>query len=295
LRPESTRVCADPHQLEQVVMNLAVNARDAMPEGGRLTIGTELREPDAGRGRPVVLTVRDTGTGMDEATSKRIFEPFFTTKESGRGTGLGLSMVQGIVEQSGGQIEIETGLGRGTTFRICLPSWERPAEPVNSPSAEVRTGATILVVDDQDDVRAYAVAALKAHGYEVLQAAGADEALEIFGREGGRIRLVLTDVVMPGSSGGELVAQWEKLRPGMPILFMSGYSDMPPGEAADTRRYLQKPFGAEELAGKVRMALEPVRPKPAKREPGQVLARILVADDEAGVRAFLTAVLEQAG
>ena len=269
--PEAPPVRADRTQLAQVVMNLAVNARDAMPEGGTLTLATGYRivsASDARRQRGLspgaysLLVVRDTGTGMDEATRSRIFEPFFTTKERGKGTGLGLSMVYGIVKQTGGYVQVETATGRGTAFTIHLP--------VAAPSAGVperrpqrrrtrgRGTETVLVVEDEDGVRAPVRRILVAHGYNVLEASDGAAALDIAERQAGKIDLLLTDVVMPGMNGGELAGRLRRLRTGIRVVFMSGYS----AEAVATHgvlspgsTFLQKPFSVEELLERLRDAL----------------------------------------
>jgi PAS domain S-box-containing protein len=296
LHAEGATVHADPHQLEQVVMNLAVNSRDAMPRGGKLLIETSCVERDkshtgphaeARPGRYVVLAVSDTGVGLDEETKSRIFEPFFTTKGVGKGTGLGLSMVQGIVAQSGGWVEVFSEKGNGTTFKIHLPALEEAAADAGRPEAvpALRGKETVLVVEDQAEVRKYAAAVLKEYGYRVIPVEDAREALLLFGRE--HIDLVLTDVVMPHVSGRELADRLEKLQPGVKVLFMSGYIDdviADQGVLREGAKFIQKPFSPEELAGKVRAVLGPA---PA--------FRILVADDEAGVRAFLRRVLEDGG
>jgi PAS domain S-box-containing protein len=288
---------ADPHQLEQVVMNLVVNARDAMPDGGKLLLETANVErdesytrshPEARVGRYVMLAVSDNGAGMDEETKNRIFEPFFTTKGAGQGTGLGLSMVQGIVAQSGGFINVHSEPGQGTSFKIYLPALAEAApddwRPAAVPAPEGKE--TVLVVEDQAEVRKYTVAALKEYGYRVIQAENAGEALLLCQRE--RVDLVLTDVVMPNVSGRQLADRLETLQPGIKVLFMSGYTDnviVHHGVLEGGAKFIQKPFSPEELAGKVRAVLSP--PAPA--------ARILVADDEAGVRGFLRKVLEEGG
>ena len=297
LHAKDGTIHADPHQLEQVVMNLAVNSRDAMPHGGKLLIDTAVVEwderhahshPEARVGRYVVLSVSDSGVGMDEETKSRIFEPFFTTKGMGKGTGLGLSMVQGIVAQSGGYIEVHSEKGTGTTFKIYLPVLTEGAADDWRPAAVPALGGkeTVLVVEDQAEVRKYAVAALKAKGYRAIPAENAGEALLIFERE--RVDLVLTDVVMPNVSGRELADRLEKLQPGIKVLFMSGYTDdviASRGILDEGARFIQKPFSPEELAGKVREVLDATAPA----------VRILVADDEASVRSFLRKVLEGSG
>jgi CheY-like chemotaxis protein len=297
LRAEGGTICADPHQLEQVVMNLVVNARDAMPGVGKLLVETANVEWDesytrshleARVGRYVMLAISDTGAGMDEETSNRIFEPFFTTKGVGKGTGLGLSMVQGIVTQSGGYVDVYSEKGKGTTFKIYLPAVAEEAADAERPAAVPAVGGkeTVLVVEDQTEVRKYAVAVLKGYGYRVIPAENAGEALLLCERE--RIDLVVTDVIMPNVSGRELAERLEKLQPGIKVLFMSGYTDTViehHGVLEDGAKFIQKPFSPEELAGKVRAVLAPT----------MRTSRILVADDEAGVRAFLRKVLEDGG
>jgi DNA-binding response OmpR family regulator/nitrogen-specific signal transduction histidine kinase len=299
LHAESGTVHADPHQLEQVIMNLVVNARDAMPGGGSLLIETAhverdesgtLSHPEAGAGRYVMLAVSDDGVGMDGETTNRIFEPFFTTKGVGKGTGLGLSMVQGIVAQSGGYINVYSEPGQGTSFKIYLPALAEAVADDWKPAAVPVLGGkeTVLVVEDQAEVRKFVVEVLNSYGYRVIQAENAGEALLLRGRERGRIDLVLTDVVMPNVSGRELAERLETLQPGIKVLFMSGYTGnvmQHHGVLKEGAAFIQKPFSPEELAGKVRAVLE--LPAPA--------ARILVADDEAGVRRFLRAVLEEGG
>jgi two-component system cell cycle sensor histidine kinase/response regulator CckA len=257
-------VHADPHQLEQVIMNLVVNARDAMPGGGRLLIETssvDLDRPQATPRRYAVLSVSDRGIGMDQETRRRIFEPFFTTKPVGQGTGLGLATVQGIVEQSGGHVSVFSEQGQGTTFKIYLPALG-PGPSSDEPSTLPALGGseTILVVEDRIGVRHYTEAALRSYGYKVLQAANAIEALAIAQRERGPIHLMLTDVVMPNIGGGELAQQLEKLRPGIRVIFMSGFSGNVPqvrDALAAPAKFIQKPFSPEELAEKVREVLGP--------------------------------------
>jgi hypothetical protein len=299
LHPEATTICADPHQLEQVLMNLAVNSRDAMPQGGKLSIETavvEWREdqplshPRAHPGSYVMLGVTDTGVGMNEETRQHIFEPFFTTKEVGKGTGLGLSMIQGIVEQSGGYIEVFSAPECGTTFRIYLPRVEDAPAEAGKPEAVPAIGGeqTVLVVEDQAEVRKYAAAALQAYGYRVIQAENAGAALLLceLGRE--RIDLVLTDVVMPNMSGRELADRLAKHWPGIKVLFMSGYTDdtiMQHGVLEEGAMFIQKPFSPDQLAMKVREVLVMSDQAP----------RLLVADDETAVRNLLRTVLENDG
>jgi PAS domain S-box-containing protein len=262
---------ADPGQLEQVVMNLVVNARDAMPDGGRVTIAT--READVGprraaalglsAGRYVELAVADTGAGMDAATRARIFEPFFTTKGLGKGTGLGLSTVYGIVAQSGGGIEVESAPGRGTTFRVLLPRHlaGRP-EPTDARAAptSARGCETVLVVEDEAAVRDIARRILQHAGYRVLTAGSPGEALRVAETRGAEIRLVVTDVVMPGMNGRELATRVGPLCPSAGVLFMSGYTD----ESIERHgvlgeNFLPKPFTARALCAKVRDVLDAPR------------------------------------
>jgi len=269
LHARGETIHVDPHQLEQVVMNLVVNARDAMPGAGRLlieTAGVERDEsfthshPAARVGRYVMLAVSDTGVGMDEETRNRIFEPFFTTKEVGKGTGLGLSTVQGIVAQSGGYVEVYSEKNNGTTFKIYLPSLAEEAADAARPPAPPAIGGkeTVLVVEDQADVRNYAVAALKGYGYRVIPVESAAEALKRCARE--PIDLVLTDVVMPRIGGKELANRLETLWPGVKVLFMSGYTDNVierHGVLEEGAAFIQKPFSPEQLARKVRAVLGP--------------------------------------
>jgi hypothetical protein len=299
LHPEATTIRADPHQLEQVLMNLVVNSRDAMPDGGKLLIETAVVEcgasdaplaPGAQVGSYVMLAVSDTGVGMNEETRRHIFEPFFTTKEVGKGTGLGLSMIQGIVEQSGGSIEVKSAPGCGTTFTIYLPRVEDAPSDRGKPGAVPPMGGkeNVLVVEDQPEVRKYAAAALQAYGYRVIQAENAGEALALCERESERIDLILTDVVMPNISGKELANRLEQRWPGIKVLFMSGYTDnaiMQNGVLEEGAEFIQKPFSPDQLATKVREVLA------ASGHP----ARILVADDEAEVRSILRRALQDGG
>jgi two-component system cell cycle sensor histidine kinase/response regulator CckA len=218
---EPAHVSADPSQLEQVIMNLALNARDAMPQGGTLTIETRHG------GRYIELKVSDTGVGIDEAVRQRIFEPFFTTKEKGKGTGLGLSTVFGIVAQSGGHIGVDSKKGQGTTFTVHLPQSERPIEqPGAQAEATPRSGSeTILLVEDDDTVRELTRTVLSRSGYRVLEAQNAGEALLISEQHAERIELLLTDVVMPRIDGRVLAERLLRMRPDMKVVFMSGYAD----------------------------------------------------------------------
>jgi hypothetical protein len=250
-RPLS-RVEADPTQIEQVIVNLVVNARDAMPAGGTLHIG--LTDVDAD-GPAVKLTVRDTGEGMAPEVVERAFEPFYSTKPKGEGTGLGLATVYGIVTQTGGSIEIDSAPGMGTTVEVLLPTTTAaPAEEdVPEPVVESNgTGETVLVVEDEDAVRKLVVRILKREGYSVLEAPDGAGALEEWERHRGDIDLVLTDVVMPGMSGKELA---ERL--GVEPVFMSGYTDdVMLRHGVEGLRLVQKPFDAQTLLGTIRGALD---------------------------------------
>jgi CheY-like chemotaxis protein len=268
LEPALGSVRADPGQLEQVLLNLALNARDAMPRGGTLSLETSvarLTEGSAAVARGVavrpgwyaVLAVSDTGHGMDRETLAHVFEPFFTTKGVGQGTGLGLATVYGIVKQSGGYIWAYSEPGQGTTIKIYLPvTEERDALTTTEHPAQPRaSGELVLVVEDEAAVRKIAARALTEAGYRVLEAESGERALELLGRNGNRPVLVLTDVVMPGMSGSELASAIERLVPGVPVLFTSGYTDgeivrrglLQPGAA-----FLAKPFSPEALVREVR-------------------------------------------
>jgi len=269
--PALGRVKVDPGQVEQVIMNLAVNARDAMPGGGQLTIETTNVEvgridadqhPSIDPGSYVMLEVRDTGCGMGADTQAHIFEPFFTTKGLGKGTGLGLSTVYGIVKQSGGSIGVSSALGQGTTFKIYLPRIEGVAErlePISTPNVPLRGSETILLVEDEEMVRGLAQAILALNGYTVLAAKSVTDALRFAQEELQPIHLLLTDTIMPGMNGPELAQQVLAMRPAMKVLFMSGYTDKvlssitawEPGTA-----FLQKPFTPQTLGDKVREILE---------------------------------------
>ena len=265
------KVKADPNQLEQVLMNLVVNARDAMPKGGKLTIETSnvhLSEEFADlhvsvpAGDYVMLAVSDSGCGMDAQTQARIFEPFFTTKEVGKGTGLGLATVYGIVKQSEGSIWVYSEVGRGTTFKIYLPSVEGQVTEVATAieNRELLRGAeTVLVVEDEEVVREMATEILRASGYHVLEAKHPNEALIMAAQFDGEIHLMLTDVVMPQMSGRDLAEQLAPLRPDMKVLYMSGYTDdaiVHHGVLEEGTAFIGKPFSIDALTRKLREILD---------------------------------------
>jgi PAS domain S-box-containing protein len=263
------QVKADPGQLEQVVMNLCLNARDAMLDGGLLRIETANVELDAEattrheprpRGRYVMLAVSDTGCGIDQANLSKIFEPFFTTKELGKGTGLGLAMAYGIVKQAGGHVRVESEPGHGTTFRIYLPRVDEAVTPaVREAPLPSRGWETILLVEDEGTLRQLAREILEEHGYVVLEAAGANQAIQIVRRHPGPIHLLFTDVVMPGMNGRALAEALAAERPGLPVLYTSGYTDdviAHSGALASGASFLEKPFSARALLEHVRAALD---------------------------------------
>ncbi len=299
LDPAASPIEADPHQVEQVLMNLVVNARDAMPSGGKITIevsNTVLDEAyarqrvDVNPGRYVMLVVSDTGTGMDPATQARAFEPFFTTKPVGKGTGLGLSTVYGIVKQSGGHVAIYSEIGVGTTFKVYFPATTEPlTEEASIPEVKSLRGTeTILIVEDDASLREYAATVLKDLGYQVYEAADGEEAVAIGKAQQGRIDLLITDVVMPKMGGRDLAEVLAPLAAHMRVLYVSGYTEnaiVQHGVLQPGLDFLAKPFGPEQLAAKVREVLAtPVRPR-----------SILLVDDDAAVRDLLGIGLRQAG
>jgi two-component system, cell cycle sensor histidine kinase and response regulator CckA len=272
LAPNLGKVRADQGQIEQVIMNLAVNARDAMPEGGKLSIETSNMEMDQNfvkryaypvqPGPYVLLTVSDSGTGMDDNTRQRIFEPFFTTKEKGKGTGLGLSMVYGVVKQSGGYIDVFSTIGKGTTFKIYLP---RIVQNVETEAVVVQAQApaqgveTILLVEDEKNLRTLTRSLLERCGYSVLEASDGAEALEVSRQTSSPIDLLLTDIVMPGIGGRALAKKLAYERPKLKVVYMSGYTGQTYGGQGvldPGTLFLQKPFTREGLARKVREAFE---------------------------------------
>ena len=260
--PHSVPIKADPGQIEQVIMNLVVNARDAMPTGGRLTIETSSLAPNVqsptGFAR---LTVSDTGQGMSDDVKEKIFEPFFTTKGVGQGTGLGLAVVHGVVTQSGGQITIESAVGAGTTFQILLPLIADSGSKnlANSTQIATRGTETVLLVEDDKAVRKITRISLQTQGYTVLEAADGLEGLHQAETYPGEIHLLISDVVMPEMGGRQLLDAVRKHRPALRVLFMSGYTDdavLLHGVVESTDAFIQKPFTPLSLAGKVREVID---------------------------------------
>jgi two-component system cell cycle sensor histidine kinase/response regulator CckA len=275
IAPDLGRIKADAGSIEQVILNLVINARDAMPAGGTLRIEARNVELDEGSGHEhlgggagahVLLAIHDTGTGMDRATQQRIFEPFFTTKPKGKGTGLGLATVFGIVTQAGGHIRVDSAPGRGTTFEVYLPRTDEACERAapRTAAAPLEATETILVAEDEAPLRGVVRHALEQQGFTVLVAGSGHEAIELCGRHAGRIDLLLTDVVMPGLGGRELAAWLAPLRPSMKVLYMSGYTDhaIANHDVGDAKMaFLAKPFTPEALVRKVRETLDaPGRP-----------------------------------
>ena len=279
--PEAASACvkADPGQIEQVIVNLGVNARDAMPRGGELRIATTnvaigaTAQPAVSlpAGTYVSLSVSDTGEGIPDDVLGHIFEPFYTTKAMGQGTGLGLATVHGIIKQSGGDIVVRTSSGRGTTFTIYLPATDAPLpldESVVLADARTAAPGAVLLVEDDDAVREFAREVLKSRGWRVIEAPGPAEALAICTEGDDVFDVVVTDVVMPGLSGGELADRLEQLRPGVPVLFVSGYADVDVigrGQLRAGRQLLSKPFTGAELAYRVQELFAAARPGPFRR------------------------------
>jgi len=271
LSPQVSRINGDVGQLEQVLMNLVLNARDAMLQGGTLRIATvdaRLAQPDPRRpavppGHYATLAVSDTGTGMDAQTQQHLFEPFFTTKPMGQGTGLGLPTVYGIVKQFGGFIFVESEVGRGSTFTLYWPATSGPAaeaapQALTPVPSSVVGRETVLLVEDEDTVRRFAKRALERHGFHVLEAASPKEAL-LLSASDGPVHLLVTDVVMPGGSGPELAVQFQRLRPGVPVLYISGYPGKLIAESGVlgdvSMALLMKPFTSAQLLERVDLAL----------------------------------------
>ncbi|HTG37968.1 hybrid sensor histidine kinase/response regulator [Sphingomonas sp.] len=299
--PGLWRVEADPHQLESAILNLAVNSRDAMPDGGRLTIETanavlderySAQHAEVAPGPYVMIAVTDTGIGMTREQAERAFEPFFTTKEVGKGTGLGLSMVYGFVKQSGGHVKIYSEAEQGTTIRIYLPrlvaAVENDAEPAIVQGLEVsRRRETVLVCEDDDDVRAYTVECLRELGYRVLEAHDGPSALRLLSRQDQPVDLLFTDVVMPGMSGRELADAARAEQPSLRVLYTSGYTRntiMHGGRLDPGVEMVAKPFSFETLARAARDVLDRGRS-----------ARVLVCEQDAGIRALATEALAASG
>ena len=269
LSPAAGNIKVDPGQFEQIVFNLAINARDAMLRGGKLTMETAAAHLDEDYAKThlgvqpgdyVMIAVSDTGHGMDAETKRHIFEPFFTTKEQGKGTGLGLATVYGIVKQSGGDIWVYSEPGKGTTFKVYFPMVGDPVEVDVTEAARPRSGVeTILVVEDERGVRELIAAMLKKHGYRILQAADALEAMQISDKHSEPIDLLLTDVVMPHMSGRQLAEQLQPHRPQMKVLYLSGYTEnaiVHHGVLEANVEFLAKPFSQEALANKIREILD---------------------------------------
>jgi CheY-like chemotaxis protein len=267
--PDAGRIHADAGQIQQMLLNLAINARDAMPGGGSMMIQTrhaELGSDYIGQhfgvrtGNYVLIEVADTGTGMDEATRSRVFEPFFTTKPQGKGTGLGLSTVYGIVRQCGGSIDLYTAPGHGTTFRVYLPQVQQAVNEERTEPREAPGGhETLLLVEDEEGVRKMVHAALERRGYHVLVAASGPEALEIARAHEGSIELLITDMIMPKMTGRELAHKLKETRPGTGVLYISGYAGnalQNAGTLASEAAFLQKPFAPVTLMARVRELLD---------------------------------------
>jgi two-component system cell cycle sensor histidine kinase/response regulator CckA len=278
LQSDLGNVRADKGQLEQVILNVAVNARDAMPKGGNFSITTKdviMSEAETRRysypfrpGRYALLMMSDTGVGMDLGTQARIFEPFFTTKEKGKGTGLGLATVYGIVKQSEGYIDVQTAVGVGTTFNIYLPIVEARVETDSDSPASISSlsgSETVLLVEDDNVLRILTRNMLRQFGYTVLEAGNGADACTLSGKQTGRIDLLLTDVVMPGLNGRELAEHLSRERPGLKIMYMSGYTGQGVGQGVLPARchFLAKPFHRENLGRKLREALETETASPA--------------------------------
>ncbi len=270
LDPKLSTVSVDPAQIQQALLNLVVNARDAMPSGGRLSIVTENRQASATSilgsalpGGQVRLAVSDTGHGMDEATKSRVFEPFFTTKEAGKGAGLGLATTYGIIQQCGGTIRCESSPGNGAVFEILLPAvLDRPASlPAEKKRKKVSAQATgrILVVEDESSLRLAMRHMLSRNGYAVIEAANGTEALAVLGNLDDSIDLVLTDVIMPSMSGPELVSALRSQQPDLPVIFMSAYAGerlTEQGVNVTEHEFIQKPFTSQTLLDKIRHAFD---------------------------------------
>jgi two-component system cell cycle sensor histidine kinase/response regulator CckA len=276
--PDLGRVKADPIHIDQALMNLVVNARDAMPNGGTLTIETAnvfLDDSYADRhmgvkpGPYCMLAVSDTGTGMTPEVKSRIFEPFFTTKESGRGTGLGLSIVYGVVKQSSGDIMVYSEVGKGTTFKLYFPMTEVPAvmAEANGRVEELRGSETVLLCEDEERIRKLVYAMLVKQGYKVLETGAPDAAMRIAREHAGAIDLLLTDIVMPQMNGFDLAKSVIEIRPEIKVLYMSGYTDNRVSASwvlESSVPFLHKPFTAAGLTQKVREVLGTEAPQASR-------------------------------
>jgi two-component system, cell cycle sensor histidine kinase and response regulator CckA len=265
-------VKVDPGQFEQILVNLAVNARDAMPDGGKLTIETanvdfdddyRAAHPYVKPGRKVMLAMSDTGCGMSEEVKDHLFEPFYTTKQKGRGTGLGLATIYGVVKQSGGNIEVYSEPGKGTAFKIYLPAIEEIPQQLEiekpASSSMLKEEVTILLVEDERIVREIAVKMLERLNYDVLHASNGNEALEIAQNYSGVIDLLITDVVMPGMNGRELSERLQQMRPDIKVLFTSGYTENSiahHGIIEKDLSFIGKPYSSRQLAKKIRQLLD---------------------------------------
>ncbi|MBD3274488.1 MAG: response regulator, partial [Candidatus Marinimicrobia bacterium] len=267
-------VKVDPGQMEQVIINLAVNARDAMPGGGQLHINTrnvftsltEVSGKDVSKEEPFVeIEIRDTGRGMPEETVERIFEPFYTTKEKGKGTGLGLATVYGIIKQSGGDIRVDSTPDKGTSFTILIPKSEaKPEETAVTSGKKIAhfAGETILLAEDEETVRDFIINGLESHGLQVITARNGEDALDKFEERSDDIDLVITDVVMPKMSGPELIREMNKSNKGLPVIYISGYSDemlIQIQQLDDLSDFVQKPFTIQALLNKIMELLEKVQ------------------------------------
>ena len=281
-QPGLWRVMIDPAQVDQILANLAANARDAMPRGGHLVIRTgnvvadeALCEEHLGLepGDYVLLSVSDDGLGMDEQTARHIFEPFYTTKVAGKGTGLGLATVKGIVDQNGGHIDLQSAPGSGTVFRILLPRTERVAVPADAGEdmPAVAHGGTVLLVEDDDRLRELTGAILAKLGFTVLSAATPLAALQVYQKNPSAFRLLVTDIVMPGMNGRELHECLDEIRPGLRAVFMSGYAEqgiIDPGQLRPGLAFLPKPFHRADLERAVKLALGAVVADPPELTAG---------------------------